>query len=121
MTLLGRPWESRGRAEALDCWGLVIEAGRELGIEIPEMPDEAYQQFEAGQSLEAFAPPGWSRVECPEVGDVVAIGVGGVFRHAGIVTEPGLVLSSDVAMGARLLELRALRRVRDVIAWRVPC
>lgn len=97
-----------------------MEAGRELGIEIPEMPEEAYERFDAGQSLEAFAPSGWRRVESPDVGDVVAIGVGGVYRHAGIVTAPGLVLSSDAVIGARLLELRALRRVRDVIAWRVP-
>ena len=121
MTLLGRPWECRGRDEALDCWGLVMAAGRELGIQIPDMPDEVYERFAMGGSLLSFAPDGWRRVEDPEVGDVVAIGQHGVYRHAGIVTQPGYVLSADLGMGARLLELRSLRRVRDVIAWRVSC
>ncbi len=122
--LLGIPFALGGRdpGEGLDCYGLTIEAGRRLGVDVPDFWDKIAEVWESvdfdGSEL---VPAGWERVSEPfPVGAILLM-----FRstkseqvsHVAIMWEPGLVLETEVGRRSRFL---AVSRCRDRIhsAWR---
>lgn len=95
--LIGVPYRDGGRTlDGLDCWGLVLEVFRRMGIMIPDV--FSGQDQLAVRDLQAHQPAldwiaslfgDWRRVEVPTIGGAVAIGnVEGAAVHVGVIVEP---------------------------------
>jgi cell wall-associated NlpC family hydrolase len=82
--LPGRPFASGARGpDAYDCWGLVLEVRRRLGMALP--PDFASGALDEA-ALRALClapawPAAWTRLDAPRMGCVVIVCAVG---HAGI-------------------------------------
>jgi len=113
--LLGLPFAPGGRGEVgYDCWGLVIEIYRRLGIQV-EDPGKFYDVEERVQEDpfnserdNAF----WEEVKPPyKEYDVILFtdGVHNVALHAGVYMGDGKVLQSLHGRGVVALPLRLLK------------
>jgi len=98
--LTGRPYRRGARGpDAFDCWGLVLEARRRLGLALP--PDIAsldLTRADVRALFHAERPAGWVRVE-PRLG---AIALAEDAAHAGVL------------VGLRVLHTQARA---GVVAW----
>jgi cell wall-associated NlpC family hydrolase len=89
LDLVGRPYRRGARGpDAFDCWGLVLEMRRRLGLPLP--PDFAshdLSRFEAHALFHASRPTGWRRGPLTTGVIVIAEGAGhsGVYLAARIV------------------------------------
>lgn len=111
--LIGAPFVPGGRGPGYDCYGLVREAARRLGIALPEYayPLAAVTVPAEIAGVLAEAMPTWQPCG-PEVGAVAAIrNAPGLVNHCGIVIAPGLLLHTLAKIGAYTVPL-------DSPAWR---
>jgi hypothetical protein len=96
--LIGRPFVRGGRGpHAFDCWGLVLEVRRRLGLALP--PDFASASLTREEMCDLFRtperPPGWHR-GAPSLGAIVRSQAG---AHAGIFVA-GRILHTQARGGA---------------------
>jgi len=71
--LVGKPFKSGGRGpDEYDCYGLVIEIYRRLGIEIPNYTVNALD-FRAVNAIYQEGKKLWILVDKPEILDILAI------------------------------------------------
>ena len=123
---VGVPFVSGGRdpATGLDCWGLVIAAGRDCyGLELPDYrgyanaddPTQTAQLFTARDDWQAIAP------NEERAGDVVVLRLGTALPvHAGLVVGWGLMLHSLAGRDACLERYRSRAwadRVEGFYRW----
>jgi len=83
--LIGRPYRCGARGPAaFDCWGLVLEMRRRLGLETP--PDFATRVLTPEHARALFhdeRPPGWVRVQASH--GAIALAPDAAYRpHAGV-------------------------------------
>lgn len=95
--LIGRPFARGGRGpDAFDCWGVVLEVRRRLGLALP--PDYASGALSRAHMCELFRtkalPPGWHRAELSR-GAVVLSATG---AHAGVFVA-GRILHTQARGG----------------------
>jgi cell wall-associated NlpC family hydrolase len=83
--LIGTPFKYGGRGpEAYDCYGLVMELQRRMGIEIPDY--KSPQNMGEIASLLACEIPRW--IEVPRApGTVVALRIGRYVSHVGLMID----------------------------------
>lgn len=80
---VGKPYAPCARGpEAYDCWGLVWEIERRLGLELPWFPVSA----SVAQCVRAIAGDraNWEQVGEPAEGDVVGLSYSDVLHHVGV-------------------------------------
>ncbi len=72
--LIGIPFVNEGRdpATGLDCWGLVMEAMRKRGLEVPDFKVNCFASKEIDGTY-TIAIRDWQKIEGPEEGAVVAM------------------------------------------------
>jgi cell wall-associated NlpC family hydrolase len=118
--LVGKPfeWNARG-PDSFDCWGLVIEARRSLGLATPAVwsawgVDNDSEDAMAKSSCividEHFTRPTWKKVSTGSPGDIVAMSKHRLIHHVGLLTPYG-VLNTARGLGATV---DSLHRLRDV-------
>jgi probable lipoprotein NlpC len=103
--LIGKPFADLGRGpEAYDCWGLVIEIGRRLGIAVP---DYGVHYWDIGGLNDTFRArvPEYDRVTLPECGDIVAFKRVSGELHFGVMVDQRSVLHAGPEIGVRLNRL----------------
>lgn len=119
-TWLDTPFRHQGRIKGLgvDCGGLLIGVGRELGLEIAEPPAYSLSPDQAlfAAYLQSYAIP----VHGPmQPGDILHLAFAGDPRHVAIATDVGLLHAW--AKPGRVVEHRLdevwQRRLRGV--WRL--
>ncbi len=76
--LIGVKWHAGGRstAEGFDCWGIMLECARRLGVEIPDVQgyDEDWEEQNPRLILDYMARPPWVEVTSPhQPGDLFVI------------------------------------------------
>lgn len=107
--LVGTPFRWKGGgAGGLDCWQLVQEATRRLGLPVP--PDYDYQvisDVEGVIQAEKEAPQ-WVRQDSPQPGDVVGLSSRERLHHIGILTPYG-ILHTTRKLGACIMPEASLR------------
>lgn len=112
--LLSAPfaWGGRDPKQGLDCWGLVMEVRRRVGLETPDpfkRVSEEDAEYHRAFSAEVYAlfSTQWSRVRTPvQPGDVVELpSYAGQASHAGVVVghlnHTPYVLHMGKAFGVR--------------------
>jgi cell wall-associated NlpC family hydrolase len=113
--LVGTPfgWNARG-PDAYDCWGLVIEARRSLGLPTPDVWSEwlledggpnSYCVMDAESKRDL-----WVRNDNPEAGDIVAMSTHKLIHHVGLNTPFG-VLNTTRELGATVDSRQRLREL----------
>ena len=104
-----------------DCWGLVCRIyAEQWGIALPPVPGPT-QAARASQLLEQ--EPDWQAIDLQacRLGDVLALTLGGIPRHCGIVIRPGTMLHTMEGSGAGLERYNVPRwRLRCAGAYRHP-
>lgn len=110
--LLGIPFAYGGRdpAKGLDCYGLVIEYYRRLGLSAPDVASysEGVLQSEP-DAFHALRPQAWQEIDGePKDGDVVTIFSGGNVTHCGILVGKNILHTSQKT-GSLLTPLRRLK------------
>jgi cell wall-associated NlpC family hydrolase len=101
LELVGAPFEHGARGpRAFDCWGLVLELRRRLGLPLP--PDFATGCLERAQAHALFHAdrPGWRR---------------GPLSHGGIILAPGAA-HAGVHIAGRVVHAQ---KTAGVVAWSI--
>lgn len=107
--LVGIPYKEAGRGlDGMDCWGLVIECCRRIGIPLDDT--QGWTNQEIAQAQQEGMPADdwiqfrfheWQRVDVAERGCVVAFqNIDGAAVHIGFVVEFGHFLHMSKKMGA---------------------
>lgn len=90
--LIGIPFVSKGRdpATGLDCWGLVLEVGRRMGVEFPDFYVDADDSRQIG-CIKEFVERDWRMVSAPVAGAVVGIrldrNIPDITQHYGVCLD----------------------------------
>jgi len=105
--LIGKPYEDLGRGpDSYDCWGVVIEVGKRLGIEIPDyqmIPKnfaEVVDKYKEVEKDYRLVPMGLQRA-----GDIVMYKRYGGGLHFGVMIDERTMLHSSQS----LLGIHAVR------------
>lgn len=121
-TLLGAPFKYGGRdASGIDCYGVVMEYYRQMGIEI-EDPLEYVGEPEGMRDTDLFEKHRkghWEEVVgVPQVGDVVTFTIQSnvdAATHCGVLDRDGKVIHATKGRGVVRTPLRFLRnRLRRI-------
>lgn len=128
--LIGVPFVDLGRdaAHGLDCWGLVMEVYRRMGVEVPDYGKtvpSAYASDESdSQYRKADATGQWRKVEAPEVGDLVAMSTDGrmprAVNHFGVCVGDGKFIHTCLNHNCEVSRLSAIewrQRIRGYYRW----
>jgi cell wall-associated NlpC family hydrolase len=106
--LVGKPFKWSGRGpDAFDCWGLVIEARRSLGLPVgidweTWVAEGETPRIESSEMMEVQTrSPTWEVTHTPEPGDIVALSSRHAIHHVGVLTPFG-ILNSVRGLGATL-------------------
>lgn len=112
--LIGIPFRFGGRSrDGIDCWGLVIEVYRRLGIEVEDIDDYGALTPEVvAPELEAAVAPAWRQVVEPfEPYDVLTFDTldGGAVTHCAVWVGAGRMLHAIEKLGVILTPLSYMR------------
>lgn len=113
--LVGTPFLWAGRTLAgLDCWGLVLEVYRRLGVELQDVADYRAQDVAAtGSRLVETNAPTWRQVEEPyEPYDLLLFADGscGAVTHCALLIGDGRILHTTERTGVVLTPLGGFGR-----------
>lgn len=121
------PYAPHGRTmDGCDCWGLVrLVLAREFGVDLPSHADECADPCDRRQAAGAIARHilEWTPVPLRRArsGDAVALTIGGLVCHVGVVTEPGFMLHITRGIDAsveRYTSLAWAKRLEGVYRWK---
>lgn len=85
--LLGLPFERGARGpDEYDCYGLIIELHRRLGIELPDFESPGSVE-EIAQIVDRETVERWKRVPLRTIGSVLTFRVEGIGAHVGMLIE----------------------------------
>ena len=99
--LIGKPFADLGRGpDAYDCWGLVIEVGQRMGIEVPDYGVSHQNEARVNGTFRAHATD-YERVNQPKVGDIAVWKSMAGELHFGIVIDGNHVLHAGPEVGVR--------------------
>lgn len=103
---IGLPYAEKGRDRTgLDCWGLVrLVLAEQFGITVPSYADGytcALERREVARLI-AGVKGSWDPVErdAAAAGDVLLLRQAGAICHVGLVVATGLMLHTEVGIGA---------------------
>ncbi len=101
--LIGRPFEYGGRppSKALDCYGLVVEVSKRMGVELPSRQFSEHPNVIG--TLMAMQMDAWEPCERAP-GAVLLFRIMGVCQHVGIVISDYRFLHTWEASGGVLSE-----------------
>jgi len=105
---VGVPYEHQGRTlEGLDCWGLIILAYREIGVEVLDLTDYDYDWAQQGDNhFVKNYYENWQRVEAPCFMDLLMFSNPlGIPYHAGIHLGYGRFLQCALRVGVVITPL----------------
>jgi cell wall-associated NlpC family hydrolase len=114
--LIGTPfvWGGRDPAHGLDCWGLVLQL-------VPGLPDYSAADQAGAQHMMTTLRAEYRRVESPQPGDVLILGIGKRPHHAGVLVEPNLVVHASRPLGTVAQPLGLVKQSYPLIeAYRWP-
>lgn len=125
--LIGTPFEAGGRGpKSYDCWGLVLEVRRRLGLQSPEYVYDLSDVTNVA-AMDAIMIPAtqdarWVPVDASHVGGVVAIrNAGGPFvNHCGVIIAPYTFIHTLKGIGAHVVYTNApmyRHRIHGVYEW----
>lgn len=105
-------WGGRGPNE-FDCWGLVIEIYRRMGIELlDQWQDQVENHLEISKIYEAYSKsPLWLKNDSLLIGSVIALSTHFKIHHIGVLTPWG-VMHTTKGIGAIIQDEIALKRSR---------
>jgi len=115
--MLGTPWESEGRGESIDCYGLVMRVLHKLGAAIPDFPyslEEA--QENPGIALDLLSEM-TKKIPAPVPGCVVLFGRDSVPDHLGVMLEDDLFLHATCKMGVAASHVGEARYQSKLIGY----
>ena len=125
-TWLGVPWVHQGfsKVRGCDCVGFVRGVGSLVGAIHPEKQGsrviryEGYSRDPNPRIMNAALNEFLVRISRDEVsfGDVLWIRIAGSPRHLGIVSEPGIIIHSDLVTGKVIEHGILMSRVNSIIA-----
>lgn len=123
--LIGVPFEPFGRGpRSYDCLGLVIEAGRRMGVPIPDYGSEDPEDLEAVSLKVNGARVDFEEVATPSRGDLVEFSTLAMEVpewHMGIMVTDDICLHTTARTGARAAPISRLNsKITHQIArfWR---
>lgn len=111
---VGKPWRPVSDGpDAFDCWGLTRAASLALyGRALPDLPDTWSSESNDAVSL------GWTELEEPEPGAVVALGnYSGAIKHVCLSLGGQQVLNTGRVVGAHIGSLRTLRDIYPTVRF----
>lgn len=126
--LIGKPFADNGRGpEAYDCYGLVIEVMRRIGVVLPDynLLCGGHDPAHIAASVEA-ASADWEKIEGPEIGSLVTIAYPfpGTISHVGVVIGTDLFIHTRKATGGvsidRLSSVAWSKRIRGFYRYIGP-
>lgn len=103
-------WGARG-PKSFDCWGLVVNVRKRLGLKTPDDWVNEPENFIAISKImmEQSQLSSWKIVETPQPGNVMALSKNKIYHHAGILTPWG-ILHVSRGFGALIQDLSAIKR-----------
>jgi cell wall-associated NlpC family hydrolase len=117
--LIGKPYAPGGNGpEAFDCWGLVVEVRRRMGLPTPVPVPGAVPRNQPRQTAalvhRALWSGLWRSVPVPVPGDLVALGSSGraVAVHIGVVVPGGVLHAHEAAPGRGQVVLSSFAALR---------
>ena len=100
---IGIPYETGGRGERVDCWGLVVRVYADrLGITLPENTGYTATMTPETGAMIAAGKADWREVTEPEPFDVLLFDVDGSPNHIGLYIAPGWMLHTTDQGDSRL-------------------
>jgi cell wall-associated NlpC family hydrolase len=117
--LIGKPYAPAADGpDAFDCWGLVVEVRRRMGlptpVPVPGPVPRNQPRLTAALYHRAVWSGMWKPVPVPVPGDVVACGSSGraAAVHIGVVVDGGVLHALEVAEGRGQVTLTPLVALR---------
>ena len=115
-SLIGIPYTRLGRDPdiGLDCWGLVIEFYRRMGVQL-EDPVSSYTEdwWKQKDYVSAYADREFDKIDNPEAGAVMTMKVKGsdVHNHMAVLLSDSEVINSQEIIGVHRIKLYAIRHL----------
>lgn len=120
-TWLKTPYHHQGRVKGVgvDCIGLLVGVGEEMGIDISNVPTD-YGRYPSAEFLfRSLAETGHvTRTRDPKPGDIVLFRVRGQPTHFGLLTDYGFI-HADMVFGAVEVPLDEKWRARVVRTYKI--
>lgn len=125
--LIGVPFLDSGRDpnRGLDCWGLVMEVYRRVGVELPDYGKSVPSAYASGSSdvaaRNAEATGRWLKVDTPSACDLVAMRtdrrVPTAINHFGVCIGRGRFLHTIKPRNAHIARLDAIEWANRVVGF----
>ena len=117
--LYGKPYRLSASGEAYDCWTLIVEIYKRLGINVVDKVD---YQSSFGSTARSFAKAGtWERIDKPERGCLVLLYNNGSTCHVGFCIKSNKIFHALANKGVRMDNLKMIERIFTSAEYYLPC
>jgi hypothetical protein len=109
--LIGKPFERYGRGpDVYDCWGIVIESGRMMGLKTPDyrhipMDDSRRVWYEVAQAM-----PNYQKTVEPSRGDLVLFKSMNGEAHFARMINASEAITSNEDLGCHIFDVNGPQR-----------
>jgi len=116
--LLGKPYKLQGSGDSYDCWTLIVEIYRRMGIEITDTIDYSisflsYAKDKAKRSK-------WIKIDKPEAGCIILLYNNDITCHVAFCIKRGKVIHAT-NVGVKTGNRKSIERIFKKSEYFKPC